>query len=402
MPIKNYLRSYGLIVATLLGLNILFNWFIDPFGIYDSPQIEGINANKSQRHEYLQRALDIYDGEAEAVIIGTSRSLAGLDAGHPMWAPLKAANLSIGGSSAYEEMRYYQNALAFLPLKKAVLAIDFYSFNAFRLSLPAFDERVLKIKPDGSRNFAASLQIMGTVLSIDTTFNSFYTLQRQGLPKTEPRPMKEEFLRSERHMIDKVYFPPPHFKNATTSQNGKIDTTSNFRQMISMSLDHGIDVSVVLSPVHARLQAVIWETGLWEGYEQWKRDLVRIILEETEKVRSKGKVKLIDFSGFNEFTTEPLPQSGGKGGNSQMRWYRDSSHYSRAFGKKILDRVIGPQFNETAAAKPFGVLLTEDNIDAHLGDIRVGRKQWYATHPEEVEEITAIAEELISSKIAKQ
>ncbi|MBT3360328.1 MAG: hypothetical protein HN403_11960 [Rhodospirillales bacterium] len=402
MAFKKYLRSLGLIVVTLLGVNAMFNWFIDPYGIYDSPRIEGFNANKSQRHEYLQRALSIYDGEAEAVIIGTSRSLAGLDAEHPLLTPLKAENLSIGGSSAYEEMRYYQNALAFLPLKKAVLAMDFYSFNAYRNSLPAFDERVLKIKPGGGRNLAASLQIIGTALSIDTTFNSFYTIQRQGMTKLNAESIKEKFLWSERHMMNKVYFSQPHFRNATISQDGKIDTTSYFRQMIRMSFDHGVDVSVVLSPAHARQQAVISELGLWENYEQWKRALVRIISEETKKTESEARVQFFDFSGFNEFTTEPVPPSGSNGGSPKMRWYIDSSHYNRALGNKILDRVIGPKTDERATAKPFGVLLTEDNIDAHLGDIRARKKRWYAAHPEDVMEIRAIANELFARKVIKQ
>ena len=402
MAFKKYLRSLCLVVVTLLGVNAMFNWFIDPYGIYDSPRIEGFNANKSQRHEYLQRALSIYGGEAEAVIIGTSRSLAGLDAEHSLWAPLKVENLSIGGSTAYEEMRYYQNALAFLPLKKAMLAIEFYSFNVYRNSLPAFDERVLRIKPDGGRSLAASLQIMGTALSIDTTFNSFYTIQRQGKTKLNAEAMKEKFLWSERHMMNKVYFSQPHFRNATASQDGRIDTTSYFRQMIRLSLDHGVDVSVVLSPAHARQQAVISELGLWESYEQWKRALVRIISEEKKKAGPAASVRIFDFSGFNEFTTEPVPTPDSNGGSPEMRWYIDSSHYNKALGNKILERVIGLQSNETTAAKPFGVLLREDNIDAHLRDVRAKKKRWYATYPEDVMEIRAIANELFARKVIKQ
>src|SRR4051794_35563137 len=76
-----------------------------------------------------------------------------------------------------------------------------------------------------------------------------------------------------------------------------------------------------------------------------------------------GVGRLIDFSGYNEFTTEPVPSDGDRG--AQMQWYWESGHYKSALGDHILATIFGVEQHSPAEWR-FGRDLKPANIDAAL------------------------------------
>lgn len=50
-------------------------------------------------------------------------------------------------------------------------------------------------------------------------------------------------------------------------------------------------------------------SGLWPLWEHWKRELVRINVEEGKRAGA-SPFPLWDFSGYTRFTTEPFPPPG--------------------------------------------------------------------------------------------
>jgi hypothetical protein len=134
--------------------------------------------------------------------------------------------------------------------------------------------------------------------------------------------------------------------------------------------EHHIDVKFFISPVHVRLQEMIQAANLWSSQEEMKRKLL------AEMVAVYGSdlqgVALWDFSGYHSYAQEMVPQQPG----IPMQWYLDSSHFSQALGRKMLDVM----FAAPAAESSFGVQLLPDNIDEVLQQQRGQQVAWQTGH----------------------
>ena len=117
--------------------------------------------------------------------------------------------------------------------------------------------------------------------------------------------------------------------------------------------------------------------------------MVKINREESDQA-GKTAYSLWDFSGYNSITTETVPAAGSP---DKMRWYSDSSHYNRACGDLILDRIFGHHDPARLIPQDFGTLIDERTIDAHLSDIREARAQYSETHPADVQEMAALSKQ---------
>lgn len=95
-------------------------------------------------------------------------------------------------------------------------------------------------------------------------------------------------------------------------------------------------------------------------------------------------------------TTETVPALGDT--TTIMHWYFDSSHYTPAAGDLVLDRIFNFKSPTRTVPENFGVLLTSRNIDAHLAHIRADREQYRQSHPEDINEIEAMAREVAKAK----
>ncbi|NEQ87322.1 MAG: hypothetical protein F6K26_47080, partial [Moorea sp. SIO2I5] len=109
-----------------------------------------------------------------------------------------------------------------------------------------------------------------------------------------------------------------------------------------------------------------WESlrvsGLWPELEKWKSRLVEI-------------TAVWDFSGYNSITTEAI----GEG----MKNYWDSSHYREEVGDLILNRLFS--YQSQTVPEDFGVLITPENVESHLGKIRNERESWAENNPDLVQ-----------------
>jgi hypothetical protein len=111
------------------------------------------------------------------------------------------------------------------------------------------------------------------------------------------------------------------------------------------------------------------------AWEQWKRDLAATVAD--------SKAELWDFSGYNPVTSEDIPRDPAV----RMRWYWDGSHFTKAAGTLMLDRVLNAKGDES-----FGIRLSPDNVESVIARIRAERAAYAASHAGEVAEVAAIAE----------
>jgi hypothetical protein len=137
--------------------------------------------------------------------------------------------------------------------------------------------------------------------------------------------------------------------------------------------EYGTQLRFFIQPNHALSE--LHYLSQWEKRENWQRALVKLI----DRRKAQGcDIRLLDFSGFNDITTEEIPQ---KTGRETMRYYWEQSHYRSEVGRMVLARL----FSDDRKAEPseFGVELNGKVIEQHLENMRSSRDRYLKSHPME-------------------
>lgn len=162
---------------------------------------------------------------------------------------------------------------------------------------------------------------------------------------------------------------------------GQPDTLEVFRDMLRFARNSRIDVRFVINPEHARMLIALQETGLWPQYEDWKRNLVRVLVEEASDAKAPP-FPIWDFSGFNTITTEKSPPLSRP--HELARWFWEPAHFREEAGTLMLSKVMQNSSEATVGADGFGILLSSSNVDDWLVRTREAGLRYRATHADEV------------------
>ena len=160
-----------------------------------------------------------------------------------------------------------------------------------------------------------------------------------------------------------------------------------FRKMVELAHKNHIPLHLFISPAHARQWEALHGSGLWQSWEDWKRQLVKINEEAASQYHVQA-FEIYDFSGYSRYSTETVPREEGK----MMRWYSDSSHFLPNVGELVLQRMFNPQAKNEPG---FGVLLTSATVEQDLAMIRAGRLQYIATHPQDKADIDNLVQDRV-------
>ncbi len=85
--ISRYLKIFiGLIIGVYVFVGAV-NLFVDPYGIYGSPTLQGINALKVDvdQQARMLKAFQVRARKPHGLIAGSSRAQLGIPADHPAW-----------------------------------------------------------------------------------------------------------------------------------------------------------------------------------------------------------------------------------------------------------------------------------------------------------------------------
>jgi len=390
----NLLVSLLAVLLLIMGIN----WFVNPFDIFYSAEIEGFNKYKPAlgRYERLSKTYQVRKLKPDYIILGSSRALA-VPADYLVPDQMSGFNLALASGSTYEQMRMFQHAHAVNKLKRVIIGVD----ERLRSDVQQdFLEGRLEVTPDGVTKVGLSRDIVQDIIagliSSDALRASLKTIKKQ------PQAGIEEYLRQDK--VERVFNAGGHrqmfwnmeasvldlFEEADSEscyqqddQGGGADTKARhyFQAMLERAYTDTIDFYVFFPPVHARIYETWCLGGMWGQIEDTKRDIVAMV-EETAQRFGKKPFPVWDFSGYNSVTTEPVPEKGDR--KSLMRGYWEGSHYSRLTAGFVLDRMFG---GDAAVPDDFGVLLTGENIDEHLGNIYQQHLRYAASNPGEIEEI---------------
>lgn len=324
---------------------ILFNLLIDPFGIFNLIELDGVNKDKIsvQKHARLNRAANIAILKPKAIIIGSSRMVS-MD---PEYLKVlvnddAVYNSAIQGANFEEIYAYFLHAAYVQPdLKHVLIGIDLFAFNENKKSGKDFSfDRLQRLSLPIDDKFKS-------LLCYAALKDSFATLAHNLLRKQEVE--NQEIIQfGEPNYLKETLITDANYKNYKISQ----DRIQKFKHMVKICEDRNIDLKVFISPVKAYYWEFYHRYNLWPFVEELKIELSQLH-------------SLWDFSGYNEVTVETLDiQEGSK-------LYYECSHFTPFTARILMDRMF-----DRPALCEVGRLLTKGNFDAVSRAIEEERVEW--------------------------
>ena len=390
----SYLKLFVLIFLSGVIFVGTLNWLVNPYSVFDSPNITGFNADKLEfvNHLRLTKAYAVTDIKPKAIILGTSRAGRGLSPTHPAWNKSSVYNLALPDASMYELFRYFQHANAANHLDKVILALDFRLFNDDSLSR-AFSEDRLLVTVEDNRNptyLETYFSDLSSILFSSDAFQaSVLDIRRQGWESYKLfnngrwDRTKEKF---DHRKAFTAYTKASYSRLSKVS--GPLTGLDHFRALLQFAHKENIDLHLAISPSHAWHWELIFQLGLWDRFETLKKELL-IINEEEAKRAGKPPFALWDFSGHNSLSIEEVPTS--EQSTASMKWFWESVHYKKSLGDLIIQRIFNNNDSNSTIPDDFGILLTPSNIEKHLKNLREARVAYYNSHPRDVSTIAALS-----------
>jgi hypothetical protein len=182
-----------------------------------------------------------------------------------------------------------------------------------------------------------------------------------------------------------LWLMPPRYMYCFNNPQTEMTSYDAFRFMLRRAYERETDLRLFMTPLHASVRQLIAALGLSDRYEFWQKELVRINEEEAARA-GRIPLPLWDFSDANTITREIVPDPADL---TPMHWFWEYSHYRKAAGDLILDRVLGYNSPDRILPADFGFRLTGQNIDDHLAQSRAGIANWAAANSDFAKQISA-------------
>lgn len=351
---KRYFLLVAGIVLAILSALAAFNLVINPYGVYRDWK-DGAVYPAANTYERIHKTERIKRLKPEAVIIGTSRADIGIDPRPEHFGELTPYNASLPAATIYEQRRMLEFAHRVRPLRSAVIALDFLSFNTGNPGNQHFDEKLLA--EDATRPLNSMLRTYGTAVSFNTLLAAIKHLRYQGelhrrsyhLPNGHKKHNKGKWTAKKRGAYRSFELTPN--AEMITLDNLKYDypdrpgvsSFDDYRAMLDFARRENIALYVFINPVHAAYLNMYAQRGIWDDFTAWKSRIAEIT--------KPYDAPLWDFATFNPVTEEPVPAK--EDTESQMRWFWDKDHYKDATGDIILRKLFDlpgadehPEFGE--------------------------------------------------------
>jgi len=324
-----------LLVLALLGAGALFNYIINPFGLYDPPVIAGLNDRHpaAQRFPFLEKTAAVRRVQPDILVTGSSRADVCLDVKPAFFPGAAVYNFALPAASMHEQLGQLQYAQSIHPLRQAIVTLDFFAFDARKKNNPDWD-------------FTDADVDNTDLLSIDTFTASFRQLKYMQAPDrypyTAPNGTKipNDFIYTASKAgaawpFSRTRYADPVLNSATRQVGSR--ALKDFSDMLAFARAQKIDLILVILPVHdvyLKMQDDTHQTGL---VEYWKKLLQERVRAEAEAANA-APYPFWDFSARSTFTADAVPKTGDL--TAQMEWFWDPSHCKSSLGDIVLERVL--------------------------------------------------------------
>lgn len=369
---REYVVKYFTLCGILLALVIVFNFLINPFGVWDVPKFNRINCFLNvTKYERLYKMIQIARRtDTEALLVGASGVKKGMHpAAYEELTGLKTYNAGIDGGQMYDFRCIVEQAIIFEPeLKHIILALNYFAFD------DEFAQRggavYLPVEQVGHR-IPVGKQLVGCLMSKDALRESMTVFLNNFLGvvsysvidddgKTNAKPLASSYgrIRSLDDFAMEAKGQISMFTNFHLSKSAMDD----YAEIVKLCANHSIELKVYINPVHGTFLECIYAADGGEMFEEWKRKLVEIH-------------PVYDFAHFSVVGSEPF--------SNKRIYFRQCQHHMPITGEMVMHKVNGEALADNV--EPFGVLLTVDNVNDYIEQNRRERTQWEKEHPVMVE-----------------
>jgi hypothetical protein len=369
-----YLLWCAVGLLTSLALSAAFAIVVDPYYVFGTPPIPGVSVQHPRANNQMIAARTHLAERMRprTLLLGNSRVEVGFDPASNHWPPSMTPVFDTGlpGAGLEATRRVVEVALAGGRLTHIIVAAEFLDTIGNGRALASATPIGTPLQPL-VRWLPQAHDWLIAGLTIGALSDSVQTVLSQGsraINSTRPDGSAElgeyaDYVRqaggaalfdhkmAEYRARFATYQPPPY---------DRPEADPTFATVIAL-LDAchaaGCTVDIIIYPYHATVLDLLHTTGLWPSFEAFKRILVRLVWSHYPGTR------IVDFSGYNAYTTEPRPPEGAR---LPMRWYWEPGHFRTSLGDAIIDRLYGK-------ATDFGRELRPDTVEAALRAIQQER-----------------------------
>lgn len=352
---KKWIKNW-FILAIMIPIAGIFNYLVDPYGLNNFITINKMNAKKNTNTTLTTRVKSemLNNDNFSTIMLGSSKTGVMNPEIIDKYFDGKTFNLSYPGSVTEIQNKLFFNALKSNDIKNIIYGIDFLSFNENRVVKNNFQEFYDLQKKIENNEKISNFDLY---LNIETFGKSMKLLVENilGTKKTEviylSNGMRDhvnyvEDLENKMYNFDKevnkemkhYYLPGGMYKKYTFSSK----YLEYFREIITFSRKNNIKVWVYIPPMYNDFFNALVPAGYFDEFELFKKELVKI-------------TDFVDFTGNNTI-------------NMDKNNYWDGVHLRQEFTELLMSKIFNDK--TVKAPKDFGVLVTKDNIEEHLSNLR--------------------------------
>jgi hypothetical protein len=320
----------------------------------------------------------------ETVIIGSSRSVYGLDPDGPALAGARAFNLSMLGAGVSDLDGLAAQVRNARPhVRRLVMGVDYFMFfqpepeGPVRTAVELRRRRMevgrgpLPIPLAHVQSFLISTKLGRVIEDIlanwrrkDNLGEAALNGLMHGTYRFRIADRSRTFEVTLRSLFEQNWYAPPDEARIRAR-------LQRIAGILRRSCEAGIKVDVILSPEHAMLHEAALLTGQRERREQLRRDMARLI--DLMRREQPDCLRYRDASGLSEPAMEPLrlPQ----GAAPQ---FIEVSHYAPAVGERVLRGFARADDPQAIGLDPAG-----GGLEADIAATRTKLEEWRRANPDD-------------------
>ena len=377
--ISTYFTSFAIVLFSIATLN----WFIDPFGMYWSPQVKGVNQVKTEagKRSRITKAYQVHKVKPEILIVGNSRVEMGLNPKNKYFKGKAVYNQGMPGAGIGMQVDYAINAINNNDtIQDVVFGADFLDFLLSEKQVISFNDNK---KPNNTTSYAFRLNLqknnnnivsikekMAMVFSLDALNASISTTLQQ---KAMVSSVSSNGFNNALSYIDIMNNEgiKPLFRQKLQEVSSRLSnklwyvkaqeaypyspTFAHLGRLIERIKQKKIKLHLFINPYHYSYLYTLVDNDQWQNFKTWKYTLT-LYMNKT----LGDDFELWDFSGASSYINETVPLTIPK---QQMKWFWEPAHYKKELGDLLIERLlVGKKSKHT----DFGIKLQINNITSVL------------------------------------
>lgn len=382
MVYRKFCFAFAAISIVALLLFAAFNIIVNPYDMWGYGKIRGFNiySAKAEAIDRMQKPVAFLNlaAKPEAVFIGTSQCLYSLDMDfYKQLTSKEAYNFSLRGATMYEQRRSLEHIIANDDkLKEVYIGIVFEDFVDGEY-YPLLKEEVSF--EDNEEQYGRAYMTPQNFVRSALSWDAFKESVKKIADNCKHGYVHPFFMESgkvyDEHLMS--YFQENQWKfNRTMAMMGRNgnyrraklnqESIDELKKILGLCQENGIEYHLFICPVHARQMELL--AANWNAYEEWKREITAIS-------------PVMDFSGYNDITMSDSRPGVVDVDTNPYFW--DVMHMNSRLGNRLIAALLG----KDESPDGFGVMVTKENVDHNLAELKQGRELWEAKHPENIEEV---------------